>query len=192
MATDDPSTGGVAQPICPVCRRDEPTTKVSAIYRQQTATSSETGLAGMLSPPAAPRVPSGTHIDDSGCLSIFFLLVAGMCGLMLWQEVLNLFTPRGFSPATFVTTSAVLAGSILLFGVISEIIPPPWGTTEDRYRKSDEGRRAFAQYEEARAIYERATAKWDRAYDCQKDDVCFVPGEAGYCAPPDFQRWLTE
>jgi hypothetical protein len=55
--------------------------------------------------------------------------------------------------------------------------------------------REYSQGEQWRRIqeaFERATVKWNRAYYCQKDDVCFVPGEPGHCASPDFQRWLTE
>ena len=184
MAVDDPATGGLARPICPVCRRDEPTMKVSAIYRQQRGYGSSTELAELLEPPVEPRLPSQENRSDEGMAALVMLAIAGGSAFLFLAQVYSLiFDRNSFNGWLLLAFAIVLPISLWLLRVLFD--DDHYKRLDDKYRKGTQGRQAFQQYE-------RATAKWDRGYYCQKDDACFVPGEPGFCASPDFQRWLTE
>ena len=174
MTAEDESTNQVVRPICPVCEREEPTTRVSAIYRRQTCGTLATELAHSIAPPQEPHATDWTY-SPGGDVQIVLLIAVLICGglpivvALLWRG-------PNFGVA--------LLGSLALLAGVLWLIHR-FNSGSRRYRRSDAGRRAFAKYE-------RATAKWERAYYCQKDDVVFIPGQPGSCAPPNFQCWLTE
>lgn len=182
MAAEDAFAGATTRPICPVCRHDEQTTKVSAIYRQQTTVGDSTTLAHYLRRSARPRA-SGWATDDN-----LFGLALGTCVFGGFALVLGLivllpsYIWRGEPMPTW--------GSTILIVALASVAVSIWllyqrATAPSRFQSSPAGQRALAGWK-------WATAKWERAYYCQKDDVVFIPGEPGWCAPPDFQRWLTE
>jgi hypothetical protein len=182
MAAENTSTGPAARPICPTLGCGEHPTKVSGIVRQQTTVGDSTTLAHYLRRPARPRA-SGWATDDD-----LFGLALGACGFGGFALVVGLsvllpaYIRRGEPMPTW--------GSTILIVALAAVAVSIWllyqrATAPSRFQSSPAGQRALAGWKSA-------TAKWDRVYYCQKDDVCFIPGEPGSCAPPDFQRWLTE